>query len=533
MASFPIFVDLGSAAPLVVGGGDLALIKARLLLKRTDRVVFATDTVVPGIRDLVNDGRAEVVAPRPDQAAIRGRPLVIAATGDDAEDARVSALARDLGVPVNVPDRPQHCTFSLGAIVDRGTVTVAIGTDGASPILATQLRAKLEQDLHPRLGTLADIARDYRPAVAKALPPGTARRQFWDRIFAGPAADAILAGDEAKGRALIEGLLAGAAENKTTAPKLGRVLLVGAGPGDPELLTLKAVRALKSADVILHDGLMGAGVLDHARREAELVSVAKARGRHSKTQAEINALIVAYARAGKTVVRLKGGDPLVFGRGGEEIDTLRASGIEVVVIPGVTAATAAAASLQIPLTHRDISRSVTFISGHAAGDGRAEFDQADFAALADHKATLVVYMGLATSAVLAQKLVASGWSPATPVMAVARVSQPDERRVATTLDQLAGRTEGLGIGGPALLVIGEVASLDAAGLVERLAERAPDAGALQSSQQGQTEGRVEVRDPTPQTPRPVLSGLAKGSTRSTAGDMNGPTPAPTDLFSKS
>ncbi len=485
MASFPIFVDLGSVAPLVVGGGDLALTKARLLLKRTGRVVFAADTVVSGIRDLVDEGRAEVVAPRPDEAAIRGRPLVISATQDDAEDARVSGLARALGVPVNVPDRPQYCTFSLGAIVDRGTVTVAIGTEGASPILATQLRAKLEQDLHPRLGALADVARAYRPAVAQALPPGAARRQFWDNIFAGPAAEAILAGDEAKGRALIEGLLAGAAEsqkaagktvNKTvseTGPKLGKVLLVGAGPGDPELLTLKAVRALKSADVILHDGLMGAGVLDYARREAELVSVAKARGRHSKTQAEINALIVAHARAGKTVVRLKGGDPLVFGRGGEEIDTLRASGIEVEVIPGITAATAAAASLQIPLTHRDISRSVTFISGHAAGDGKAEFDQADFAALADHKATLVVYMGLATSAVLAQKLIASGWSPTTPVMAVARVSQPDERRVSATLDQLAHRKDGLGIGGPALLVIGEVASLDAAGTVARLDEIAP------------------------------------------------------------
>ena len=533
MASFPIFVDLDFAAPLVVGGGDLALTKTRLLLKRAKRVRVAAETVVPGISELVADGRAELCPAHPGEGDIRGRPLVISATGDDAEDARVAALARALGVPVNVPDRPQHCTFSLGAIVDRGTVTVAIGTEGASPILSTQLRARLEQDLHPNLGRLADVAREYRPVVAGHLPPGAARRDFWSGVFDGPAADAILAGDEAKGRSLIEELLAGAAESTKTAPKLGRVLLVGAGPGDPELLTLKAVRALKSADVILHDGLMGSGVLDYARREAELVSVAKARGRHSKTQAEINALILSYARAGKTVVRLKGGDPLVFGRGGEEIDTLRASGIPVEVIPGITAATAAAASLQIPLTHRDISRSVTFISGHAAGDGRAEFDQADFAALANHKATLVVYMGLATSGVLAQKLLDSGWSPATPVIAIARVSQAGERRVATTLDQLALHKEGLGIGGPALLVIGEVASLDAAGIVERLAEIAREPMTIECAQRGQTVGRVEERDPTPQAPRPVPSGLAKGSTRPTPGDLNCPAPAPSDLLPKS
>ena len=455
--------------PLVVGNTGLAVIKTRLLLKRAAKVAIATDAVTPELQALLDAGQIEIVAAAADIALIKGRPLVISATGDLNEDARVSAIARSLGVPVNVPDRPELCTFSLASIVDRGPVTVAIGTEGAAPVLATQIRARLEQDLHPRLGRLAEIARAYRPAVADRVPAGAARRALWGDVFAGAAADAILAGDEADGRAHIEALIGGSA---TPTAKPGRVILVGAGPGDPELLTLKAVRALKSADVILHDGHVSAGVLEYARREAEVISVAKARGKHSKTQAEINALIVSFAQAGKTVVRVKGGDPFVFGRGGEEIDILRASGISVEVVPGITAATAAAASLQIPLTHRDISRSVTFISGHAAGDGAPEFDQVDFASLANGRATLAVYMGLATAGELASKLLASGWSPATPLIAVERASQPSERRVATTLDQLALDPTRLGLSGPTFLLVGEVASLPAAGPITHL-ERIP------------------------------------------------------------
>ncbi len=465
MASFPIFVNFGVVPPLVAGNTTLAVIKTRLLLKRAVRVTIATDFVTADLQSLLEAGTIEIIPASLGAAAIKGRPLVISATGDLNEDARVSAIARALGVPVNVPDRPELCTFSLASIVDRGLVTIAIGTEGAAPVLATQLRARLDQDLHPRLGRLAEIAREYRPKVAERVPAGAARRALWDDVFAGSAAGAILAGDEADGRARIEAHLDNAA---APAAGPGRVILVGAGPGDPELLTLKAVRALKSADVILHDGHVSAGVLEYARREAEVISVAKARGKHSKTQAEINALIVSYARAGKTVVRVKGGDPFVFGRGGEEIDILRSSGIAVEVVPGITAATAAAASLQIPLTHRDISRSVTFISGHAAGDGAPEFDQVDFAAMANGRATLAVYMGLATAGELAAKLLASGWSPATPLIAVERASQTNERRVSTTLDQLALGPARLGLSGPTFLLIGEVASLPAAGHITHL-----------------------------------------------------------------
>lgn len=467
MATFPIFVEVGAAPPLIVGGGHLALSKARLLLKRAERVTVAAAALVEDFRALIAEGRVERIEPAVLWESLPGRPLIISATENDDEDARLSELARSFGVPVNVPDRPHLSTFALGAIVDRGTVTVAIGTEGAAPVLATRLRSIIEQELHPRLGRLADIAREYRDDVAAAIAPGIGRRSFWDHVFGGEAASAILEGDEEAGRATIEAQLSDTAT--WTAP-VGRVILVGAGPGDPDLLTLKAVRALKAADAIVHDGLMGEGVLDHARREAQLISVAKAKGRHTKTQAEINALLVALAREGKMVVRLKGGDPSIFGRGGEEIEMLHASDIAVDVIPGVTAAAAAAASLQIPLTHRDLSRSVTFISGHAAGNGASEFDQVDFSALAHRGATLAVYMGLSTSGMLARTLIGSGWSSAMPVIVASCISQAGERRIATTLDVLADPATKLDLTGPALLIIGEVAGLDAAGAVEHLAQ---------------------------------------------------------------
>lgn len=457
MASFPIFVDLHDRPPLVVGGGDLALLKVRLLLKRAELVDVAADRLVSGLREYVDAGRVRLVTANAGEPCIRARPLVISATRNDAEDERISRIAQSLGVPVNVPDRPLLSSFSLPAIVDRGTVTVAIGTEGAAPVLATRLRAHLEAELPPRLGRLADIARGYRDRVARGIGSAEARRHFWNRIFGGPAADAILRGDEDRGRFLIDAALSDA--HGMPAPQ-GRVLLVGAGPGDPDLLTVKAVRALKSADVVVHDGLMGPAVLEHARREARIISVAKARGHHSRSQAEINAIMIGRAREGKTVVRLKGGDPSVFGRAGEEIDALRAAGVSVEVIPGITAATAAAASLQIPLTHREVARSLVFLSGHSADGGQGGFDHVDLAALAERRVTLAIYMGLATAPLLAQRLIGSGWSRAMPVIAISRVSQENEQRLLTTLDEIADGMALHALSGPTLLIIGEVASLN-------------------------------------------------------------------------
>jgi len=463
MRSFPVFISFDGKPPLVVGGGELAAIKARLLLKRAATVDIAAAHMGEALERMAEAGQVRRLPPEPGIDQLRGRPLVISATENDDEDSRVSAIARALGVPVNVPDRPPLCTFALPAIVDRGEVTVAIGTEGAAPVLAQRLRAWLEEELHPRLDALAKLAGEFRARVAEKLPPGTQRRRFWESVFDGAAAEAVLHGDEVKARSLLHEALDDA---KLGSPPQGRVLLVGAGPGDPDLLTLKAVRALKSADVVFYDKLVGEGVLECARREAELVPVGKAKGAHSVPQHEINALLVERAKAGQTVVRLKGGDPFVFGRGGEELDALRAENIRIEIVPGVTAGVAAAASLQIPLTHRDVSHTVTFVSGHEAGGKEPSFAHLDLSALAAGNNTIIVYMGVTTGAVIAQRLLDAGFRPGLPVIAVENASRASERRVATTIAVLAARPESLNLKSPAVLIFGEVAGLPASGVVE-------------------------------------------------------------------
>ena len=463
MRTFPIFVSVERKPPLVTGGGELAAIKARLLLKRAENVDVAADQLGSELAELERAGRVALIAAQPGVDQIRGRPLVIAATCDDAEDARVAAVARALGVPVNVPDKPALCSFVMPAIVDRGEVTVAIGTEGTSPVLAQRLRAWLERELHPRLDALARLAGDFRDAVAEKLPAGRARRKFWEGVFDGAASEAALAGEDDEARRLVGEAIEAAVKAETAQ---GRVLLVGAGPGDPELLTLKAVRALKSADVILYDRLVVTAVFEHARREVELLPVGKSKGEHSIPQDKIQELMIERARAGQTVVRLKGGDPLVFGRAGEEIAALRGAGIEVEVISGITAGLAAAASLQIPLTHRDVSHSVIFVSGHEAGSDEPSFEHLDLGALGSGESTLLVYMGVSTAGLIAHRLHEAGWKPSCPVIAVENASRDSERRVVTTLADLAADPERLQLKSPAVLIFGEVAGLPAAGLVE-------------------------------------------------------------------
>jgi uroporphyrin-III C-methyltransferase / precorrin-2 dehydrogenase / sirohydrochlorin ferrochelatase len=463
MRTFPIFVSVERKPPLVTGGGELAAIKARLLLKRAENVDVAADQLGSELAELERAGRVALIAAQPGVDQIRGRPLVIAATCDDAEDARVAAVARALGVPVNVPDKPAMCSFVMPAIVDRGEVTVAIGTEGTSPVLAQRLRAWLERELHPRLDALARLAGDFRDAVAEKLPTGRARRKFWEGVFDGAASEAALAGEDDEARRLVGEAIEAAVKAETAQ---GRVLLVGAGPGDPELLTLKAVRALKSADVILYDRLVATAVFEHARREVELLPVGKSKGEHSIPQDKIQELMIERARAGQTVVRLKGGDPLVFGRAGEEIAALREAGIEVEVISGITAGLAAAASLQIPLTHRDVSHSVIFVSGHEAGSDEPTFEHLDLGALGSGESTLLVYMGVSTAGLIAHRLLDAGWKPSCPVIAVENASRDSERRVVTTLADLAADPERLQLKSPAVLIFGEVAGLPAAGLVE-------------------------------------------------------------------
>lgn len=465
MTSFPIFVSVDDTPPLVNGGGDLAVIKARTLLLRAQRIALATNELPAGLSDKAE--QIDILPYAPDLADIKGRPFVISATGDDAEDTRVSVLARSLGVPVNVPDRPELCTFALGAFVERGDVTVAISTDGAAPILATHLRGWLERELHPRLGRVAAIAREYREQ-AKQLPTGAPRREFWRQVLTGAPADVIQRGDEAEGRRLIDALLAGA----TSELPRGRVVIIGAGPGDPDLLTLKAVRALKSADVVLYDCLVGDGVLEHARREAVLVDVGKRAGKPSTQQAEINAEMIRHARAGKVVVRLKGGDAFVFGRAAEEIAAVEAAGITVEIIPGITAAQACAVDARLPLTYRGDVRAISLAAG-ASTNGEPDLD---WDALARPGQAFAIYMGVKTAPHIVRCLLEAGAASSTPAVIVENGGRPNHRTIATTLRDLDAAISELGISGPAILFIGldwSAAGLSAPMHVERFSVARP------------------------------------------------------------
>jgi uroporphyrin-III C-methyltransferase/precorrin-2 dehydrogenase/sirohydrochlorin ferrochelatase len=450
MRYFPAFHDLSRRPSLVVGGGEAAARKLRLLLKAAARPVVVAPRVGAEIAALAQAGsltwHARAFAP----ADIAGCTLVIAATGLAEVDAAVSAAAQAAGLPVNVVDRPELSSFITPAIIDRDPLVIGISSGAEAPILARQLRARLESLLPANLGRLARFAGAFRGAVAAQIGDGVQRRRFWERFFAGPVADKVLAGDEVGAREAMLGLINGRAVQRRDE---GSVSIVGAGPGDPDLMTFKALRRLQEADVVLYDKLVGPEIVDYARRDAERIYVGKSKANHAKTQDEINALMAEYALAGKRVVRLKGGDPFIFGRGGEELDYLQARGIAVEVVPGVTAAAGCAAAAGIPLTLRGTALAVTFITGHAR-DGEPDLD---WASLASGKQTLAVYMGVSTAGTVARRLIEHGLPAGTPVAIIENGTRPEQRVVTARLEQLESRLQEAGIAGPALIVIGEVA----------------------------------------------------------------------------
>jgi len=432
----PLFFDLAGRPVVVVGEGPAA--------ERRVALVRAAGAEVRQVG---------VLAP----ADLAGAVAAFVATGDLARDTAAQAVARAAGVPVNVIDRPALCDFILPAIVDRGDVVVAISTGGASPTLAASLRARIEAVLPERVGNLARLAASFRAQVNALVSDPGQRRRLWRRMAEGPVARLVLDGDDAGARRAALGEL-DAARTETVAP--GIVHIVGAGPGDPDLLTLRAVQLLREADVILHDELVPPAVLARARRDAELVSVGKRRGQSQWPQSEINAELVRRARAGETVVRLKAGDPFVFGRGGEEVEALQAAGVAHSVVPGVTAALGCSASAGIPLTHRRVASAVTFVSGHAAEGSPA----AAWPALARPGHTLAIYMGAAEAASVRDRLLAAGADPALPVAVIENGTRPDERVSSgrlSDLARLAARHTGPGAG-PSLIVVGDVAALAAA-----------------------------------------------------------------------
>jgi uroporphyrin-III C-methyltransferase/precorrin-2 dehydrogenase/sirohydrochlorin ferrochelatase len=381
-----------------------------------------------------------------------GARLVIVATSRRAVNRWIANLSEARGIPVNVVDDVEASRFIVPAIVDRDPVLVAISTGGASPVLARRLRERLEALIPARIGELASWLKALRGAARRKLRGVDARRRFFEAVVDGPAARRFIEGDDQGAQRIAQQLLATTATSQRAA---GEVTLVGAGPGDPELLTLKALRALQDADVILHDRLVPAAVLDLARRDAALICVGKSAGGAGSTQEEINALMIGHANQGKRVVRLKGGDPFVFGRGGEELQALAAARINFSVVPGITAALGAAAYAGIPLTHREHAHSVTFVTGHAHTGGQ----EPDWRALGAPGATAVFYMGLARLDHIVEKLLEHGAAPTRPAGVIAQGTTASQRVITATLATIRDAASDANFESPALLVVGDVVAL--------------------------------------------------------------------------
>jgi uroporphyrin-III C-methyltransferase / precorrin-2 dehydrogenase / sirohydrochlorin ferrochelatase len=449
MNHFPVFLDLARGALVLVGAGEPALNKLCLLVAAGARVrwyVGADDLARARAVAADEHSRVEIDTADPRAADLSDAVAIVSAAGAPLDDA-MAARARAERIPVNVVDRPDLSTFIVPAIVDRGEVVVAIGTGGAAPVLARHLRARIEALLPARIGRLAAVMGRYRARLAAALEGMPARRRFWERVIDGPIGNAILSGRPDAETALAAAIDSSAQPER---PPAGTVHLVGAGPGDPDLLTLRGLNALQDADVVFYDELVTPGILDRARRDAERVFVGKRRGEPGLGQDAINRRLIAAASAGKRVVRLKGGDPFVFGRGGEELEALRAAGIDAVVVPGITAALGCAAEAGLPLTFRNEATRLTFITAHRADEAAA----VDWSGLADPQATGVVYMGLSSAAAVRDGLIAAGRDPATPAAVLARGTRPDGRSAVGRLDELAALASSVGAG-PALLVIGQ------------------------------------------------------------------------------
>lgn len=457
LARLPVFYELKGRRVLVAGGGGPAVWKAELFSAAGARV----EVIAPHVDD---DMWRLAGAPPGGPVAIHvrhwhaddlpGAALAVADAENDAEAARFAVAARAAGVPVNVIDRPADSDFTFGAIVNRSPLVVGISTDGAAPVFGQAVRARIEALLPAGFKAWAEAARTWRAAVTALGLPFQARRLFWERFSARALSEPSRAPTEADRDELLAG-----AEIGASAPRIGTVLLVGAGPGDPELLTLKAVRALQSADVVLFDDLVAPEILDFARREAKKMLVGKTGYGPSCRQDDINALMVDLAKEGRRVVRLKGGDPLIFGRAGEEIAFCRAAGVPVEVIPGISSPQGAASRLVTSLTHRDHARRLQFVTAHGR-DGHLPKDL-DFKALADPVATTVVYMPRRTLAELVERLTEAGIDPATPALAVFSATRPEEVSVSAPLSALSAKVDeatAAGAEGPCLVLYGRALS---------------------------------------------------------------------------
>jgi len=450
MEYLPAFLDIRDQPCLVVGGGEVAARKASLLARSKGRITVVAPELSAVLAEHLSAGRISHRAERFSAAHVEGFAVVIAATDDQAVNEAVAGACRERRIPVNVVDQPRLCTFILPSVIERPPLTVAVSSGGASPVLARLLRARLETLIPAGYGRLAGLAREFREAV-KARFPSAERRRFWEHALQGPIAELAMGGREEEARRLFIQVL----EDPRLAFHGGEVALVGAGPGDPDLLTFRALRLMQRADVVVYDRLVSPSVLELVRKDAERIYAGKERAKHAMPQEDINHLLVRLAREGKRVVRLKGGDPFIFGRGGEEIETLAAEGIPFQIVPGITAASGCASYAGIPLTHRDCAQSVVFVTGHLQ-DGTMDLN---WTALVQPQQTIVFYMGLTGIDVLCAGLVAHGLAAATPAALIQQGTLPEQRVLEGTLETLPGIVRRGQVKAPTLIIIGEVVRL--------------------------------------------------------------------------
>ncbi|WP_435948904.1 uroporphyrinogen-III C-methyltransferase [Psychrobacter sp. DM8] len=495
MNTFPLFFKLDNRKVLIVGGGDVALRKADLLSRAGAHITILAPSIEADIQALLSDDKHSLIYKHYDKSYMTGARVIIAATDDEVLNYQIHADATALNIPVNVVDTPPLCDFIFPAIVDRNPIVIGISSNGKAPVLARLLRARLETLIPQGYGKLAKLAGDLRSEVKAKIPTLTARRQFWERAFEGQVSALVFAGNEAEATALLKADLdktaAQIAVSKTTpvsasktqedapntlsahapvpqdsandkqnehhkyAQPVGEVYIVGAGPGDPELLTFKALRLMQQADIVFYDALVSPQVLDLCRRDADKVYVGKKRSNHAVAQLGINELLINEAKKGRRVVRLKGGDPFIFGRGGEEIESLRAQHIPYQVVPGITAANAAASYAGIPLTHRDHSQSVRFVTGFL----KAGAPNNNFKSFLNTDETVVFYMGLHSLPRLTEGLIDAGRAADTPIAIVSNASMPNQQVLTGTLDTIVKLQEQKQLPTPALLIMGDVVAL--------------------------------------------------------------------------
>jgi uroporphyrin-III C-methyltransferase/precorrin-2 dehydrogenase/sirohydrochlorin ferrochelatase len=448
----PIFYRIKQRACLVVGGGAVAARKVSLLRKAGADVVVVAPRVCDELAQLESEGKIQHHERGYQSSDLDDCVLVIAATDQREVNERVSADAKTRHIPVNVVDNTGLCSFVMPSIIDRSPVQIAVSTGGASPVLARLIRTRLEGLVPAGYGKLGALVEGFRDKVKSAFPNVEQRRQFWEAILEGTVAELVFSGHDSEARSMLEQAIEEASVN----PQLvGEVFLVGAGPGDPDLLTFRALRLMQKADVVVYDRLVSPAIMELVRRDAEIVYVGKARDQHTMKQENINQLLVRLAKEGKRVLRLKGGDPFIFGRGGEEIELLAQEKVPFQIVPGITAANGCASYAGIPLTHRDYAQSCVFVTGHLK-DGSVDLN---WKALAHPNQTVVFYMGLHGAPTLCKELVAHGLPASTPVALVEQGTTPQQRVFTATLDTLLDVIANQDIKPPTLIIVGDVVTL--------------------------------------------------------------------------